>query len=108
MGSHSALEEQLYRAVAYALSRVQTDPDFRYRMLLTETYQRLLEAEAAYLDEPVAATTERRSKDLQPEYRRREPDEVLLRERTEKLQARVDQLEGWLRRAGSVVPGQAD
>jgi len=63
---HTKLEDLLYKAVAYILRRVQTDPDFAYGMRDTEGLERLIEAEANYLQEDVAVTTARREQDLQP------------------------------------------
>lgn len=67
-------------AVVYLLSRAQTDPDLGYLLGPgTESFERLCRAEAALLGEDVAAVRARRSRDLQPEHRWREPDVVVLR-----------------------------
>jgi hypothetical protein len=92
----SDLETKQHAAIQYVLRRAQTDPDFRYHMLLTEAHQQLIEAEAVFLGEEVATVKARREQDRQPSYRRREPVQV-------GLEARIKALEEELvaaRRAG--------
>jgi hypothetical protein len=65
MPEHTELENTLYAAVKYALDRQQTDADFGYLCgPLTETYERLVKAEAAFLNVPEADVHNRRSKNL--------------------------------------------
>ena len=83
MSEHTELEKTLYAAVKYALDRQQTDADFGYLCgPFTETYDRLVKAEAAFLGKPAADVDARRSKNLA----RREP-------RIEELQRRIEELE---------------
>lgn len=62
------------RAVKYVLDRVQTDPDLYYLMVDSEAWEQLTAAEAELLGVDVQAHRSARRKDLQPEYRKREPD----------------------------------
>jgi hypothetical protein len=96
----SVLEEKLYDAVRYALNRGQTDPDVAHLVLGSEMHERLIAAEAAYLGEPVQDVRERRCRDLQPSYRKREPDLVLLRRENEALEGEVARLRGLVRALG--------
>ncbi len=78
----------LYRAVKYALDRSQTDPDFRWVCGWgTEAFHRLCNAEAAYLDKPLEEIERQRMIDLQPDYRKRDPEILVLRKRIEELEA---------------------
>lgn len=70
--SKGETERLLYDAVRYALNRVQTDPEFRWHMLHTETFERLVLAESAYTGRPKEEVSEARMQDRQPEYRRRD------------------------------------
>lgn len=73
--------ETLYRAVKYALDRSQTDPDFGYYCGPgTQVFYLLVQAEAEHLGRPLADVEAERARDLQPSYRRREPEAVRLRE----------------------------
>jgi hypothetical protein len=93
----NTLPETLYSAVRYALDRVQTDPDFRYHMSGTETLDRLIKAEAAFLGRPEEEVREKRQADLQPKHRRREAACALNHDR-------VRELERLLERNGIDVP----
>jgi hypothetical protein len=66
--------EVLYEAIRYALNRAQTDPEFRWHMLHTETFERLCAAEAAFTGTPIEVVRDVRGRDLQPEYRKRVPE----------------------------------
>jgi len=69
-------------AVVYVLNRIQQDPDLRWVMGWgTESFHRLCVAEAAVKGEEVNAVEGRRRVDLQPDYRKREPEVVVLREK---------------------------
>jgi hypothetical protein len=75
----------LYEAVRYALDRQQTDGDFGYYAGFgTETFYRLVRAEAAYLDEPVEVVQERRGK----QHWRHEPRVLVLERQIEELAAK--------------------
>lgn len=76
-------------AIKYALDRVQTDPDFAYYMLHTATHEKLVAAEASILGKDPAKHIKERREDRQPEYRRREPDIVRLRDKLEELERQV-------------------
>lgn len=79
--------DPLYEAVKYVLDRVQTDPDVRYYCGWgTETFAKLCRAEAQHLGKPLAEVEKRRMVDLQPVYRKREPEVVVLRHRLEELE----------------------
>jgi len=79
-------EDTLYRAVKYALDRSQTDPDFHWVCGWgSEAFHRLCVAEAAYLGKPLEEIERERKRDLQPDYRRREPEVLVLRKRVEEL-----------------------
>ena len=74
----------LYRAVRYALNRQQEDPDFRWTCGWgTQTFYLLIQAEAAQLGKPLEEVEKRRMVDMQPPYRKREADVVVLRRRLE-------------------------
>ena len=70
----------------YALRRAQTDPDFSYYMLGTETMDRLVRAEAALTGQDVAVVWEARRQDLRPAGRQQASVEI--------LKARLAALEG--------------
>jgi hypothetical protein len=79
-------QETLYRAVKYALDRTQTDPDFRWVCGWgTEAFHRLCVAEAEHLGKPLEEIEKTRTVDLQPDYRKREPEILVLRKRIEEL-----------------------
>lgn len=52
--------EKAGASIAYALSRVQTDPDFRWHMMHTETMARLVHAEAVFTGESEEEVMKRR------------------------------------------------
>jgi hypothetical protein len=85
-------------AITYTLNRVQTDPDFAYYMLDTETFARLVDAEAAILGLDPEQHRRARREDHQPEHRRREADIVVLRDKLERLDAVVDAAKQWRQR----------
>lgn len=91
----------LYDAVRYALDRVQTDPEFRWHMTATETLDRLVAAEAAYLGRPREDIAAERANDRQPEHRRR-------RAACSVNQERVLELELLLEEHGIDVPRRED
>ena len=72
------------KAIAYAIRRVQTDPDFRHYMLDTETLAKLCEAYAALKGESVDEVRKVCRHDMQPEHRRRKPDVVICRDRIDR------------------------
>jgi len=79
----TGLAAEMYGAVKYALDRQQTNADFGYYAgPLTETFDRLVRAEASYLGEPVEVIEKRRSK----QQDRRQPRVVELEERIEQLE----------------------
>jgi hypothetical protein len=92
--------ELLYDAVRYALNRVQTDPEFRWHMLGTEAFDRLIRAEAAYTGRSEHDVRADRETDRQPDYRRRRPACALDR-------GRVRDLEILLEENGVAVPERA-
>ena len=84
MADHSALETALYEAVKYALDRQQTDGDFGYVAGWgTETFYRLVRAEAAFLGEEVPIVEARRRE----QFWRYKPRVVELQERLEAANA---------------------
>lgn len=101
--SKGETERLLYDAVRYALNRVQTDPEFRWHMLGTETFERLVTAEAAHTGRTEDDVREARMQDRQPEYRRRD------RARCDLDRDRVAELEALLEEHGiDVPPGQQE
>lgn len=95
------LEVTIYESVRYALYRAQTDPDFRWHMMGTETFDRLIKAEAAFLGRTEDEVRTDRSRDLQPEYRKRKPECSVNRDR-------VRDLEGLLEEHGIDYPPRED
>lgn len=73
--------ETLYEAVFYVLNRAQTDPEFRWHMLDTEAFSKLIEAEAAFSGRDPKEVRAARERDLQPVHRRRDAECSLNRER---------------------------
>lgn len=70
----------LYDAVRYALDRIQVDPDVRYYCGWgTEIFRRLCLAEAEHRGVPLEEVEKERSRDLQPEHRKRDPEVLTLR-----------------------------
>lgn len=80
----------LYDAIKYTLNRMQMEPEFRWHMLDTETFARLTTAEAAYLGRDVDEVRALRERDLQPEYRVREPECVVNRDRVRDLEGLLE------------------
>lgn len=80
VGAPEEVRDRLYDAVRYVLGRIQQDPDARYVLgWVTEAFRRLCVAEAAHLGRPFDVVERERRVDLQPHYRRREADVVLMR-----------------------------
>ncbi len=72
------------QAIAYVLNRIQTDPDVGYYCGFgTEVFRLLCVAEAEITGKPAEEVEARRRRDLQPDYRWREPENVLLRRERE-------------------------
>ena len=83
--------EGLYGAIRHVLNRAQTDPEFRWHMLDTESMAKLIAAEAAYLGHDLEETTRKRSEDAQPEYRKRRPECACNRDRVRDLELLLEQ-----------------
>lgn len=82
-------------AIRYALTRSQTDTDFRYHMVATETFARLVRAEAAILQLPVADVYRARERDLRAPHRlAEEPREAVLQDRIDELEREIAALRG--------------
>lgn len=78
--------DMMYLGIKYLLDRLQEDPDVMwYCGPGTETFRRLCMAEAAYLGCPLKEVEKARMVDLQPSYRKREPEVIELRKRLEAL-----------------------
>jgi hypothetical protein len=86
----------LYGAVRYALDRVQADPEFRYHMLLTETFDRLMAAESAYLGRSIVEV--RQARQSVPEHIQ------LIEARCSEDRERVRMLERLLLENGIEIP----
>lgn len=86
-------EQLALRAIDYILTRAQTDSDFRYAMLDTEGWERLVEAEANLRQVETGPLAEARRRDLRPGHRRYKPTVVELREEIAKYSERVMALE---------------
>lgn len=85
--------EMLYAAVKHALDRSQVDPDFGYYCgPFTETYELLCAAEAAHLGRPVDEIKRWRGPDLQPLYRKRDPEVLNLRRAITQVCSRIEQI----------------
>jgi hypothetical protein len=95
------LEATLYAAVRHALDRMQAQPEFRWHMLGTTTFDLLIEAEAAFIGRTVDEVRADRSRDLQPEHRIREAECSVNRDR-------VRDLEGLLEEHGIAYPPRED
>lgn len=85
------LSTVLYDAISYTLNRVQTEPEWRWHMLLTETFERLVRAEAAYTGRPEEEVMSERMVDCQPEYRRRRAECAVNRERVRVLELLLEE-----------------
>lgn len=88
--SRSELEDALYSAIAYVLTRAQRDPELRHHMLLTEGHDRLMAAEAAYLGEDLDTVAARRKLNESPHARPRCAEDA---ERVDELEAEVARLQ---------------
>lgn len=78
------VQDALYRAVKYALDRIQTDGDLGYIAGFgTETFRRLCVAEAAFLGQPYEKIETRRME----QRWRREPVAVELRRRLDEIES---------------------
>lgn len=86
-------------AILYALERVQTDADFRWHMLSTETHRLLVRAEAALCGEDEEVVMARRR-----EWLRKHADPV---GQLPKARKRIEQLERALEKAGITPPAPA-
>lgn len=95
------LEVTLYEAVRHTLYRAQTVHEFRWHVLGTETFDRLIKAEAAFTGRTEDDVRADRSRDLQPEYRKRKPECSVNR-------YRVRDLEGLLEEHGISYPPRED
>lgn len=79
---------QLYAAVKHTLDRIQEDPNLRYYAgYSTQVFYLLVRAEAAYLGQSVEDVELARRRDMQPAYRKTEPDVVRLRDQLDALRA---------------------
>jgi hypothetical protein len=85
------LTKVLYEAVRYALDRVQTDPEFRWHMLATETFRRLVKAEAKHLGKPEDEVRRLREVDAQPDYRKRRAECAINRDYVRRLQGCLEE-----------------
>lgn len=65
------IAEKLYGAIRHVLNRSQTDPEFRWHMLGTESMERLIAVEAEYLGKDPAEVKQQREEDRQPPHRKR-------------------------------------
>lgn len=80
-------------AVAYALRRVQEDPEFAYHMLHTETFRRLCLAYAHHAGKPIEEIEATYSRDMQPEHSKREPRCAQDRDRVHALETLLDEIQ---------------
>lgn len=81
---------QLYAAVKYTLDRIQEDPNLRYYAgPSTQVFYLLVRAEAAYLEKSVDEVEKTRRRDLQPEYRKTQPEVLRLREKLDELRTEM-------------------
>lgn len=81
----------LYGAVRHALDRVQLDPEFSYHMLGTETFTRLVRAEATFTGRSEDEVRKAREVDKQPKHRRRKPDCARNRDRVHQLEELLEE-----------------
>lgn len=85
LGAHRA-------AVRHVLNVRQENPDVGWYIGWgTESFELLCAAEALVLEQPPDLVCARRNRDLQPEYRRRRPEIVVLRERVHQLESLLDE-----------------
>lgn len=74
-------------AVRYILDRIQTDPDlYYYAGRFTQTFYLLCAAEAEFTGKPIDDVEKYRDRDLQPEYRKRRAEVLVLKDRVEELE----------------------
>jgi hypothetical protein len=79
-------QQMLYDAVKYALDRSQEDPNFGYYCGPgTQAFYLLVKAEAEHTGRPLDEVEAERSRDRQPQHRRRLVEVVKLREHREAL-----------------------
>ncbi len=78
--------DKMLDAIAYALRRVQEDPDFADVMIATETLARLSAAYAAATGDDLERVRTLCMQDMQPEHRRREPRRIVMQRRIEELE----------------------
>lgn len=86
----------LLDAVQYILNRCQRDPNLRYVMADTESWSKLVAAEAAATSQDEDALRRHRRLDLRPPHDQREADVVTLRRRVEMMEDQLDHLRGQL------------
>lgn len=83
--------EVLYAAVNHVLDQIQVNPDVRYYCGYgTQIFYLLVRAEAAFLGKDLQEVEASRRKDLQPSYRRREPEVINLRDKIDELRRELD------------------
>lgn len=80
------------QAVLHVLRRVQTDPEFRYHMLHTESFDLLCGAIAPSLGLSFEEVKDLYSEDRQPEYQRRDAQCWLDRKRVQELELQLEEL----------------
>jgi hypothetical protein len=91
MADQPTERDRLYAAVKYTLDQIQVNPDVRYYCGWgTQIFYLLIRAEAAHLGKPLAEIEAERRKDLQPSYRRREPEVIRLLDERDALRAQLD------------------
>lgn len=85
------IAQMLYGAVRHVLNRVQTEPEFRWHMLGTESLDRLVRAEAAFTGRSEQEVRAERETDRQPDYRRRRAECAHNRDRVRDLEALLEE-----------------
>jgi len=81
-----AAAPELLAAVSYTLDRIQEDPNLRYYAgYSTQVFYLLVRAEAAVLGKSVEDVEKTRRRDLQPAYRKTEPEVLRLRDQLDEL-----------------------
>jgi hypothetical protein len=87
----SAPIDQLYAAVKHTLDRIQEDPNLRYYAgYSTQVFYLLVRAEAAFLGKSVEDVEKDRRRDLQPAYRKTQPEVLRLRDELDELRREFD------------------
>lgn len=82
--------EALYEAVKHTLDQIQINPDLHYYAGFgTQVFYLLVRAEAAHLGISLDTVETARRKDRQPDYRRREPEVLRLRDQLDELRQQV-------------------